>query len=725
MGLKVIFFDVVNADSILIQTDSQTVLIDTGSSQTAAKTKKFIDALQRNAVTKIDKIIITHSATDHSGNLQALVNPSSKTTTTYPYLKNITVSQVYYNGIDRPNDTHFKAYKTACDKKNITLQPLTAGDVLTLGSGITFEVLWPTQEARTYANKIIQQYDLKQRTSVGGSVNATSIVGRLVYNQFTVMLTGDCYATWKTIKKYGPGILELYTADKLKSTVLKAAHHACNNENPIEMIKAVDPDYYVISNAGYSMGTAYKNIPKIIPKFEAIQTLLKAGIDQNNIFCTGFDGDISITSSNGNSWSVTKQKNVDWFDIVYDRQQNYYDSVDADNDGEEDPIKTTMIIYVLNVGKADAIVIQILQEDPSTKKNVCKETILIDTASNDVEKSQKPFMTYLEKLKITTINHLIITHPHSDHDGNVNMLLNPTSEDIQTYPCLQNISISKIYHNGFLPNTTAIAKLRTDATKLRKTGDTEQIKRADEKEAEANKRERDIERFNQYKQTWKNLGKSEKDFIQLTAGDILKFTGDITFKVLWPTQKALNILAAGKDANTSSIVGKLVYNKFSMLFLGDCYAPLYRAEPIEPSKTASATALRTWEQNHEDSLLDLYPSEIQANVIKAAHHAISPGHHPVESLKKINAKHFVISYTKTKDETTIGILQNCIDAGIPLENVYRTANNYAVNIKTDGETYSVTPATSVNWKALFGNQLAIGTNEISNYEDEETTTQEE
>lgn len=66
-GNSIAMLDVGQGDAFLIQSNSQTILVDTGQSE-----KKLFAALSRQGCTHLDAVIITHADNDHAGCLSAL-----------------------------------------------------------------------------------------------------------------------------------------------------------------------------------------------------------------------------------------------------------------------------------------------------------------------------------------------------------------------------------------------------------------------------------------------------------------------------------------------------------------------------------------------------------------------------------------------------------------------------------------------------------------------------
>lgn len=154
-------------------------------------------------------------------------------------------------------------------------------------------------------------------------------------------------------------------------------------------------------------------------------------------------------------------------------------------------------IEVLDIGQGDASLIY-------TKD----EVIMIDTG--DVDERDR-LEKLLKERNISTIDKLIITHPHADHIGGA-------------YVVFKNVNVKEVYDNG-------------DAT----TSKT-------------------------YQTYLKNIKQKNIAYHQLKAGDTVDFGDGVSFKVFSPTEK---MIKNDDDLNNNSIVGQLRYKDFTMLFTGD------------------------------------------------------------------------------------------------------------------------------------------------------------
>ena len=124
-AVKVTMLNVGQGDAILVETGSQTVLIDTSDID---ERKKLESELKKANVSKIDKLILSHPHADHIGGVDVV-------------LKNYPVGEIYDNGMLSTNKL-FLNYVKAAKEQNIPRTGLKAGDVLDLGNGVTFKVLY-------------------------------------------------------------------------------------------------------------------------------------------------------------------------------------------------------------------------------------------------------------------------------------------------------------------------------------------------------------------------------------------------------------------------------------------------------------------------------------------------------------------------------------------------------------------------------------------------------
>ncbi len=228
--LNVQMLDVDQGDAILIRTGEQTILIDTGDDKIRAgkhkgeNNNRLFEALDSLGITHIDKLIITHAHNDHMG-LAAKV------------IKRYDVAELVYNGIPSANKG-FRNMLTAANNKGVKKSKVKAGDVLDFGNDVSFKVLSPSL-------KLVEE-DTKQQGSSSAdeapkiNVNNESIVGRLTFGDFSMLLTGDAE------KEIEQELLQEY-GNELTCKVYKVSHHGSKTSSSKEFLQAIKPELAIIS----------------------------------------------------------------------------------------------------------------------------------------------------------------------------------------------------------------------------------------------------------------------------------------------------------------------------------------------------------------------------------------------------------------------------------------------------------------------------------------------
>lgn len=248
-------------------------------------------------------------------------------------------------------------------------------------------------------------------------------------------------------------------------------------------------------------------------------------------------------------------------------------------------------VKMLDVGQGDALLVR-------TKE----QTILIDTG--DVDEREK-FLACLKKEGITTIDKMIITHPHADHMGGAEVVF-------------KNFTVKEVYDNG-QPTTT-----------------------------------------NLYRTYLKTIKEKNITYKHLAAGDVLDFGDGTVFKVLSPPKGKV---AAGGDLNENSIVGRLAYKDFSMLFTGD--------------STAEAEA----------QMLSAYKADLKSTILKSPHHGSKTSSN-FNYLKAVAPEAVLISLGSGNE---YGHPHKVIlDKYEKLKmKIFRTDKDGTITIQTNGSTYDI------------------------------------
>ena len=169
---------------------------------------------------------------------------------------------------------------------------------------------------------------------------------------------------------------------------------------------------------------------------------------------------------------------------------------------------------------------------------------------------------------------------------------------------------------------------------------------------------------NMYKTYEKWIDKNKIQRSTLRSGDVVDFGHGAVFVVYAPWTEVLTDKKGEPDLNNNSIVGKLIFGKFSMLFTGD-------AEVQEEKKLVK-------EQN----------SRLFARVLKVGHHG-SRTSSSEDFLKSIKPESALISngmynsYGHPHDVTLRRLQENNIA-------IYRTDTMGRIHISTDGNEWQIT-----------------------------------
>ena len=254
-AMKITALDVGQGDSILIETDSQKILVDTGPPESR---EKLMNAL--STVDKIDKLIITHPHADHVGNAFYLI-------------ENLPIGIAYDNG-EISASNYYLNYLAGLSLEGIDHVTLKAGDTLKIDDA-TLTFLNPSETFDT---------------------NNNSLAFRLAYGDFSMLFTGDIgYLAEAEI---------LAREESIQSTVLKAAHHGSKTSSSYNFVQAVNPEAVIIS-AG--VNNRFKH-----PHAQAVSVFRRF---TNKIYCTAFNGCVTI-STDGFSYTITPAKGSDWLENV-------------------------------------------------------------------------------------------------------------------------------------------------------------------------------------------------------------------------------------------------------------------------------------------------------------------------------------------------------------------------------------------------------------------------
>lgn len=122
------------------------------------------------------------------------------------------------------NSKNYEEFKKIANKKRINIILAKQGDRIQIDKDVYFDILFPKDE-------LLQENVL----------NNNSIVAKMYYNNFSALFTGDIekIAEKELIEKYEQ-------TNKLRSTVLKVAHHGSKSSSIQEILDYIKPKISLI-----------------------------------------------------------------------------------------------------------------------------------------------------------------------------------------------------------------------------------------------------------------------------------------------------------------------------------------------------------------------------------------------------------------------------------------------------------------------------------------------
>lgn len=249
--LQVHVLDVGLGDSILVVAPSgKTVLVDAGPPGAG---KKVLDALKRAGVDHVDLFVASNAHADHVGGADDV-------------LKAVPVGQVMYSGVPQTTREYDDFLKTV-QQKNLALAKAQAGQTVDLGDGAVLRVLAPIEP----------MFEAKDLAAGGNVPNANSVVLRLDYGAFSMLLAGDAEEqTERRMAEKG--------AD-FAAEVLKVAHHGSKYATSEEFLKRGGFHWAIISTSG---DNRYG-----LPSQETLERLKAAGV---KLYRTDLEGEITVST---------------------------------------------------------------------------------------------------------------------------------------------------------------------------------------------------------------------------------------------------------------------------------------------------------------------------------------------------------------------------------------------------------------------------------------------
>lgn len=231
-SLKVYFFDVGQADSMLIQNNGENMLIDAGNNEDG---EMLVNNLKILGIEKIDYLVGTHPHEDHIGGMDDIIN-------------SFEIGKIYMPNVSTNTKT-FEDVIDATKNKNLQIETPKAGDNFTIAK-VSCEVAYVGSDKE--------------------NLNLSSIIIKMKYNNLSYLFTGDTEADVENKIDFG------------KINILKVAHHGSDTSSSEKFVNETAPEVAIIS-VGKDNSYGHPS-NEIIKRYEKVGSKIYRTDEVGNIF---------------------------------------------------------------------------------------------------------------------------------------------------------------------------------------------------------------------------------------------------------------------------------------------------------------------------------------------------------------------------------------------------------------------------------------------------------